>query len=170
MFTKTAALAVLALAASVAAQTPSDHIFFTNPVGDDRQYQAGANETFSWQTACVAPSSLISSTPTKAAVQLMNADDSDMAFFLEDITTIDCSKNSGNNYWVVPDKYSSTTLLSLKIALDEGSAYSGKFTIKGGKATPTTAPDADKPASGASIVAPVLSGAAAAVAAAALLL
>ncbi|KAF9183232.1 hypothetical protein BGZ50_004386, partial [Haplosporangium sp. Z 11] len=165
MFTKTAALAILALAASVAAQTPNNHISFTNPVGENRQYQAGANETFSWQTACVPPANLTSSTPTKVAVHLLNADDSDKAYYLDDVTTIDCTKSSGNEYWIIPDKYSPTTLLSLRIVLDQGSAYSGKFTIKGGKSsTPTTPSDAE-PTSGAGVVAPVLSGAAAVIAA-----
>ncbi|KAF9989063.1 hypothetical protein BGZ75_007745 [Mortierella antarctica] len=158
MHFKTAALAALALVASVSAQTPN-HTYFTNPVGDGQIYKAGSTETFSWNLACVPPSTFTSATPSNVSVVLVNSTNTNNAFYLMDVATIDCTKTSGNTQWTVPDKYDSTTLFSLKIVLSQD-VYSSKFTISGGKTTPpptTTSP----PTSGAKSLVPVLSSVAA---------
>ncbi|KAF9937635.1 hypothetical protein BGZ67_001036 [Mortierella alpina] len=158
MHFKTAALAALALVASVSAQTPN-HTYFTNPVGDGQIYKAGSTETFSWNLACVPPSTFTSATPSNVSVVLVNSTNTNNAFYLMDVATIDCTKTSGNTQWTVPDKYDSTTLFSLKIVLSQD-VYSSKFTISGGKTTPpptTTNP----PTSGAKSLVPVLSSVAA---------
>ncbi|KAG9324811.1 hypothetical protein KVV02_004684 [Mortierella alpina] len=165
MHFKTAALAALALVASVSAQTPN-HTYFTNPVGDGQIYKAGSTETFSWNLACVPPSTFTSATPSNVSVVLVNSTNTNNAFYLMDVATIDCTKTSGNTQWTVPDKYDSTTLFSLKIVLSQD-VYSSKFTISGGKTTPpptTTNP----PTSGAKSLVPVLSSVAAAAVAGAL--
>lgn len=166
MHFKTAALAALAFVASVSAQTPN-HTYFTNPVGDGSVYKAGSQETFSWNLACVPPSTYTSATPSNVSVVLVNSTNTNNAFFLMDIATIDCTKSSGNAQWTVPDKYDSTTLFSLKIVLSQD-VYSSKFTISGGKGTPAPAPTSPSPKSGAMSLAPVFSAVAAAAAAGAL--
>ncbi|KAG0367502.1 hypothetical protein BC939DRAFT_450023 [Gamsiella multidivaricata] len=165
MFIKSAALTVLALAASVSAQTPN-HTYFTNPVTDGLNYVAGQTATFSWALACVSPSTYTSTTPTQVPVQLLNSTNSNNAFYLADVTTIDCTKSQGNTQWSVPDKFGTSGLFSLKIVFDGGNAaYSGRFTIssKDAPATPsaTAAPTATSKPSGANVLVPVLSGAAA---------
>ncbi|KAG0353646.1 hypothetical protein BC939DRAFT_469408 [Gamsiella multidivaricata] len=176
MFIKSASLALVALAAAtVSAQTPN-HTFFTNPITDDMVYEAGANTTFSWQMACVAPSTATSTTPTKVEVQLVNSTDTNNAFFLETITYIDCSKSSGNPAWVVPDRSGANVLYSLKIVLEPTPVYSGKFKInsKSAPAPSSSAPsaggsDTTKPSAAGSLV-PALTGAVALVASAAAML
>ncbi|KAF9358503.1 hypothetical protein BGX26_001598 [Mortierella sp. AD094] len=94
MFIKSAAIAALAFAASVASQTVPNHTYFTNPVGDSMVFTAGKNITFSWAKTCVAPSDSVSTTPTAAKVQLINSNNSTNAYFVADVTTIDCQNNS----------------------------------------------------------------------------
>ncbi|CAO3563403.1 unnamed protein product [Mortierella alpina] len=166
MLFKTAALAALALAASVSAQTPN-HTYFTNPVGDGQIYKAGSTETFSWNMACVPPSTYTSATPSNVSVVLVNSTNTNNAFFLMEVATIDCTKTSGNTQWTVPDKYDSTTLFSLKIVLSQD-VYSSKFTISGGKGNPPPPTTTNPPANSAKALVPVLSSVAAAVAAGAL--
>ncbi|KAI8352722.1 hypothetical protein B0O80DRAFT_499416 [Mortierella sp. GBAus27b] len=152
------------------------HTYFTNPVGDGQSYNAGDNTTFSWQLKCVAPNTYVSANPSAVSVQLVNSTNSNNAFFLAEVTTIDCTKDQGNNYWVVPEKYGdNTSLFSLKIVFDGGNAaYSGRFNIKS-KGSPVTPPTTNpsnpsgKPSS-ANAVVPALSGLAAAAAAAMALL
>ncbi|KAF9939999.1 hypothetical protein BGZ65_008618 [Modicella reniformis] len=129
LFIKSSALAVLALAASVSAQM--NHTYFTNPVGEGQVYTAGDNTTFSWQLKCVSPNIYISSNPSKVSVELVNSTNSNNAYFLAEITTIDCTQNQGNTNWVIPAKYGDgTSLFSLKMVFDRGNtAYSGRFTI-----------------------------------------
>ncbi|KAF8927350.1 hypothetical protein EDD21DRAFT_392333 [Dissophora ornata] len=167
MFIKSVAVAALALAASVSAQTPN-HTYFTNPVTDGLAYTVGENATFSWEMACVSPSTYTSTTPTKVPVQLLNSTNSNNAFFLAQVATIDCSQAQGNNNWVVPSAYGTSGYFSLKIVFDNNNAaYSGRFTINSASSTATTtaATATTTKASGASsMVAPLLSGAAAVVA------
>ncbi|KAF9579553.1 hypothetical protein BGW38_004140 [Lunasporangiospora selenospora] len=140
MFFKSVSIAALAFAVVVYSQdTPLNRTTFTNPVGDNMVYTSGENATFSWQTSCVSPSIWTSQTPSKVAVQLVNSTNSNNAFYLQDVTTIDCSKTQGNNYWQVPGKYDSNTLFSLKIVLDQGNVYSGRFYIRS-KDTPSASP------------------------------
>ncbi|KAG0303460.1 hypothetical protein BGZ98_006637 [Dissophora globulifera] len=172
MFIKSAAVAALALVASVSAQTPN-HTYFTNPVGDGMVYTVGDNATFSWQTACVAPSTFTSATPTKVPVQLLNATNSDLAFFLADVGTIDCTQSQGNQQWTIPGNFGTSGLFSLKLVFDNNNvAYSGRFSIKSNSpAPPAQTTGASAPGkSAANVVAPLLSGAAAAVAGALLFL
>ncbi|KAG0314290.1 hypothetical protein BGZ99_008231 [Dissophora globulifera] len=152
-----------------------NHTYFTSPVGFDMVYTEGANETFSWQMACVAPGDSTSATPTTVEVQLIDSTDTNKAFYLEKITTIDCTKSQGNTAWTIPKpKGGADTLYSLKIIIDPTPAYSGKFKILP-KDAPAPAPAPSTPAgntnkqSGAGALAPVLSGAALVASAAVLL-
>lgn len=162
MFIESTALATIVLAVSIfAQQVPLDHTYFTNPVGDDHIYTAGDNTTFSWELKCVPPNTYVSANPTQVPVQLVNSTNSNLAYFLDDVTTIDCTKDKGNNNWIVSDKYADgTSLFSLKIVFDGGNAaYSGRFTIKP-KASPSgptpTTPSHSPNSAGA--IAPVLVG------------
>ncbi|KAF8918782.1 hypothetical protein BGZ58_004793, partial [Dissophora ornata] len=166
MFIKSTSIAVVALvaAATVSAQTP-DHTYFTNPVTDGLSYNEGDNATFSWQMACVTPSTSTSTTPTAVQVQLINSTDTNNAFYLAPVTTIDCSKSQGNNAWIVPTG-DANTLYSLKIVLDPTPIYSGKFKIvsKSSSTTTTTttttgSTTAAKSAAG-TLTAPFMTGAA----------
>ncbi|KAF9956525.1 hypothetical protein BGZ72_002696 [Mortierella alpina] len=166
MHFKTAALTALALIASVSAQTPN-HTYFTNPVGDGQIYKAGSQETFSWNMACVPPSTYTSPNPSNVSVVLVNSTNTNNAFYLMDVATIDCTKSSGNTQWTVPDKYDSSSLFSLKIVLSQD-VYSSKFTISGGKTAPGQPTASTPPTSGAKSLVPVLSSVAAAAVAGAL--
>ncbi|KAI1310231.1 hypothetical protein EDD11_003877 [Mortierella claussenii] len=182
MFIKSTAVAILALAASVSAQTPAlNHTYFTNPVTDGLSYPQGSSQTFSWSLPCTAPSTWVAKDPTQVNVELLNSNDPNNAFYLQKVTTIDCSKTSGNVQWTVPSDVGTDGFFSLRIAIDTATAtqnaYSGRFhiTAPGGKpASPSTTGSQPAPTTGgksaANSVAPVLSGAAAVVAAAALLL
>ncbi|KAF9093108.1 hypothetical protein BGX29_010081 [Mortierella sp. GBA35] len=169
-------VASLAVAATVLAQTPGvpNHIYFTDPVSaptdTSRIYQAGKNITFSWSSSCTT-GDWIAPDPTKVPVQLVNSTDSNAVIFLKEVTQINCSGAVGNNYWVVPDEWANSGIIfSLRMMLGSQQAFSGKFQIKsdakpapgpsGAGPNPTGTPDATK-GSGASVVAPVLSGAAA---------
>ncbi|KAF9166090.1 hypothetical protein BGX21_001329 [Mortierella sp. AD011] len=133
MFIKSAAIAALAFAASVASQSVPNHTYFTNPVGNDMVYTAGKNITFSWAKTCVSPSDSVSTTPTAAKVQLINSNNSTNAYFVADVTTIDCQNSAqGNTYWVVPTDLDPSSFYSLQIVLTPTNAYSGKFKVNGG--------------------------------------
>ncbi|KAF9993292.1 hypothetical protein BGZ80_002489 [Entomortierella chlamydospora] len=173
MYIKSTLVAALAFAASVSAQAKT---VFTSPVGGSQVYSAGSNQTFTWLNNCVAPSNLTATDPTKVPVQLLNATVATNAFFLKAITTVDCSTgNQGNVAWTVPTLDNYDGLFSLQMVFIQGNAYSGSFKITPpAGTTTTTAPPATTttapPSSGANGVAPALSGAAAAVAVAAMLL
>ncbi|KAG0051709.1 hypothetical protein BGZ83_003378 [Gryganskiella cystojenkinii] len=130
---KSASLALLALvaAATVSAQTPN-HTYFTSPLdAAPVTYKGGDKVYFSWNTACVAPSSTwVAADPKAAEVQLVNSNNSTNAFYVAPVTTIDCTANQGNTQWTVPeDKADPNTFYSLKIILGNDAAYSGKFKI-----------------------------------------
>ncbi|KAF9092128.1 hypothetical protein BGX23_004577 [Mortierella sp. AD031] len=132
MFIKTAALALLAFIATttstVSAQVPK-HTHFTNPVDGTAVYISGTNTTFSWNTACVKPSTAVSTGSSRSIeVQLVNSNDPNAAFFVAPVTTIDCSKSSGNDYWVVPEVDNNEAFYSLRIMLNRP-IYSGRFKI-----------------------------------------
>ncbi|KAF9192759.1 hypothetical protein BGZ51_004927 [Haplosporangium sp. Z 767] len=165
MFVKSATLAALAFAAAVSAQGTPNHTHFTNPVGESQVFTAGENSTFSWAFACVAPSTFTSPTPQKVDVQLLNAKDPNNAFFLAPVTTIDCSKSSGNEPWTVPVREDGPdAIYSLKIVLSEP-VYSGRFKIVSKNApapapAPSSGAGADNKQNAAGALAPVLTGAA----------
>ncbi|KAF9964500.1 hypothetical protein BGZ70_006353 [Mortierella alpina] len=166
MFAKSVSLAVVALAATVAAQvaTPTDHTFFTNPIGNESVYNEGDKQIFSWSKPCTPPSVWTSPSPTNVTVDLLNASDSDKAFFIGVATTIDCTKGSGNNEWTVP-KGDPNALYSLRINLVPNVVYSGKFKIvsKGAVAPPPTAssaPTTGDKGNSAGALTPALTGAA----------
>ncbi|KAF9573032.1 hypothetical protein EC968_009082 [Mortierella alpina] len=176
MFVKSISLAVVALAATVAAQVApaNDHTTFTNPIGDESVYNEGEKQIFSWNMACTPPSVWTSPTPTNVTVDLLNASDSNKAFFVSQVTTIDCTKSSGNNEWTVP-KGDANALYSLRINLVPQVVYSGKFKIVSKSApapgpAPSGAPSGDKPKSAAGSLAPALTGAALVASAAMMLL
>ncbi|KAF9923679.1 hypothetical protein BGZ65_008729, partial [Modicella reniformis] len=136
MLFKTSSLAVLAAAAAtVCAQTGvPNHTFFTSPVGEGISYVGGEKEVFSWQKACTAGDST-SMNALKTEVHLVNSNNINSAFYVDTITTIDCSKDQGNTEWVVPVALADgVTNYALKIILSPTPAYSGNFkiTTKGG--------------------------------------
>ncbi|KAF9106527.1 hypothetical protein BGX27_009125 [Mortierella sp. AM989] len=173
MYIKSALVSTLAFAASAfAAQTS-----FTNPVGGTQVYAAGSQQTFTWMTACVPPNGLTAVDPKKVAVQLLNATVNTNAYFLDHITTVDCSTaNQGNVPWTVPNNLPTYDgLFSLQMVFKENNAYSGSFKIipPGGVAPgPGPTPNDPNPApSGAGNIAPLaFAGTAAAVIASAMLL
>ncbi|KAF9348971.1 hypothetical protein BGX26_012680 [Mortierella sp. AD094] len=174
MYIKSTLVAALAFAASVSAQAKT---VFTSPVGGDLVYAAGSKQTFTWLNNCVAPSNFTATDPTKVQVQLLNSTNSNNAFFVTSITTVNCSTgNQGNVPWIVPTLDSYEGLFSLEMVFIQGNAYSGSFKISppGGATTSAPAPAATTataaPKSGANGVAPALSGAAVVIAAAAMLL
>ncbi|KAF9947490.1 hypothetical protein BGZ72_010519 [Mortierella alpina] len=179
MFVKSVSLAVVALAAAVSAQvaTPTDHTFFTSPIGNDNVYNEGEKQIFSWVKPCTAPSVWTSATPTNVSVDLLNASNTNQAFFIGVATYIDCTKAQGNNEWVVPAPNSPdpNALYSLRINLTPDVVYSGKFKINS-KSAPAPAPSTgagaggDKPKSAAGALTPALTGAALAASAAMMLL
>ncbi|KAF9140675.1 hypothetical protein BGX30_006159 [Mortierella sp. GBA39] len=173
MLAKTIIVATLALAATVQAVVPN-HTHFNDPVSADGDlstvYVAGGNYTFSWSTSC-ASGEVIAPNPTAVEIQLVKADNPNLATLVASLGTMDCSGASGHNDWVPPtSEADSGHIYSLRLILGTKDVYSGKFLIKskeaaskpatpsGGAASPsaTTAKG-----SGASIVAPVLAGAAA---------
>ncbi|KAG0238831.1 hypothetical protein BGX31_003157 [Mortierella sp. GBA43] len=182
MLFKTASLAVLAsVAATVAAQTPGtpNHTFFTSPVGDGITYEGGQKTVFSWQRVCVSGDST-STTPTATEVHLVNSNNPNGAFFVANVTTIDCTKDQGNTQWTVPpEKADGVTNYALKIILSPTAAYSGNFKIMpaggstgGSNPAPSTGSGGSTGGStggksAASSLAPVFSGVALAVSAAA---
>ncbi|KAG0083393.1 hypothetical protein BGZ92_010816 [Podila epicladia] len=109
--------------------------------------------------------------PTKVPVQLVNADDGGNAVYLADVTTIDCTKAMGNTYWTPPGTFPEVKKFALRIMLNTPQ-YSGNFAIISAPATPSTpaTTEAPKPTgSSGSILTPVLSGAAAIAASAAMM-
>ncbi|KAF9206917.1 hypothetical protein BGZ49_001581 [Haplosporangium sp. Z 27] len=158
MFVKSASLAVLALAATVAAQLPN-HTAFVNPVGDGITYQAGKNITFGWSGTCVAPSDSTATNPKAAEVQLVNSNDANNAYYVAAVTTIDCTQTQGNTPWVVPSDLDPTAFYSLKIVLSPTPAYSGKFKITGGSGSSATPSNGSTGTTTASTSTPTKSGA-----------
>ncbi|KAI1318519.1 hypothetical protein EDD11_006401 [Mortierella claussenii] len=132
MLLQSISLALLATLSSVQAQNPNapDHTYFTNPVTNDLSFPAGQNATFSWQMACIPPSTATSATPQKVDVHLVNSNDSNNAYYVAAVTTIDCTQTQGNQDWFVPDNtFEPGTFYSLKIILNPTPVYSGKFKI-----------------------------------------
>lgn len=164
MFIKSLTVAAVAVIAAVSAQTPPavpNHTYFTAPVGNSAPFIAGKNSTFSWTATCAPPSDMVAADPTKAVVQLVNAEDGNNAAFLVDITTIDCTKPSGNTYWTPPGDWPNITKFALRIVLPTPQ-YSGNFAIQSAtppatSSTPSPTPSAK---SAGSMVTPVLAGAA----------
>ncbi|KAG0026683.1 hypothetical protein BGZ81_006188 [Podila clonocystis] len=173
MFIKTLTVAAVATIAAVSAQTPTvpNHTYFTAPVGDGATFTAGKNSTFSWTASCVAPSDMTAPDPTKVPVQLVDATNGGNTVYLVDVTTIDCTKTMGNTYWTPPSEYSGVKKFALRIMLNNPQ-YSGNFAIVGGASTPSTPSTTETPkptGSAGSILTPVLSGAAAIAASAAMI-
>ncbi|KAF9933556.1 hypothetical protein FBU30_005198 [Linnemannia zychae] len=173
MLAKTIIAATLALAATVSAQVApaTNHITFTDPVGDDgsRVYIAGKNTTFGWSGSCTK-GDWIAPVPTAVSVELVNSDNSNAVQFVAEVTKFDCSGPSGNAPWVPPtDVADQGNLFSLRMRLGANDVYSGKFKIQTKTGPVTPPPSENKPSptpnappkSAANIVAPVLSGAAA---------
>ena len=106
-----------------------DHTIFTSPVGDGITYAGGSKQVFSWQNACTSGDST-SPTPAKTQVHLVNAYNPDGPFFVDTITTIDCTKENGNEMWTVPEEFADgKTNYALKIDLVPTSPYSAVFKI-----------------------------------------
>ncbi|KAF9437798.1 hypothetical protein BGZ76_011117, partial [Entomortierella beljakovae] len=106
----------------------------------------------------------VSSTPTKAKVQLINSQNSSNVFFVKDITEIDCTQTPGVANWSVPEVDDYTAFYSLQIILSPKLSYSGQFHIlpPGGAPVPApsaTGPSDAKPTSGAGSVVPALTSA-----------
>ncbi|KAF9117608.1 hypothetical protein BGW39_002023 [Mortierella sp. 14UC] len=170
MLAKTIIAASLALVATVSAQVPN-HIYFTYPIsktGDNSQImEAGKNITFSWTTSCNS-GEWIAPNPTAVAVQLVNANDASAVGFVAQVTTIDCTGNAGNNYWVPPAEYANDgNTYSLRMQIGAHDVYSGNFKIgsknapvKPSGSAPATTTPSNTPSSG-NIVTPALAGAAA---------
>ncbi|KAF9097008.1 hypothetical protein BGX29_008327 [Mortierella sp. GBA35] len=117
MFIKTAALALLAFIATttstVSAQVPKHTLHKPR-----RRHRT-----------CVKPSTAVSTGSSRSVeVQLVNSNDPNAAFFVAPVTTIDCSKSSGNDYWVVPEVDNNEAFYSLRIMLNRP-IYSGRFKI-----------------------------------------
>ncbi|KAF9376837.1 hypothetical protein CPC16_012123 [Podila verticillata] len=164
MFIKSLTVAAVAAIAAVSAQTGvPNHTYFTAPVGNSPPFIVGKNSTFSWTSTCVPPSDMTAVDPTKAVVQLVNSEDGNNAAFLADITTIDCTKPSGNVYWTPPGDFPTVTKFALKIMLATPQ-YSGNFVIQAATPPASTAPATTSPTpvskSAGSMVTPVLAGAA----------
>ncbi|KAK3829611.1 MAG: hypothetical protein JOS17DRAFT_748813 [Linnemannia elongata] len=174
MLAKTIIAATLALAATVQAVVPN-HTYFTDPVSADGDlstvFEAGKNQTFSWSTSC-ASGEVIAPNPAAVEIQLIKADNPLTASLVSVLGTMDCTGASGHNNWVPPtSEADSGHIYSLRLIIGAKDVYSGKFLIKSkeGMSKPATPsggaanPAASTPTkgSGASIVAPVLAGAAA---------
>ncbi|KAF9100603.1 hypothetical protein BGX29_006419 [Mortierella sp. GBA35] len=140
------ALAAAAIAtSSVVSAQGLNHISFTQPVGDGISYVAGTNQTFSWTTACTAPSSLVSATPNATEVDFMDSNNIDNAFFVKKVGTIDCTKSVGNLVWTVPAD-TKPGVYALQFLLTPNNAYSGRFNV--------TAPGGSSPNNGGGSSAP----------------
>ncbi|KAH7047843.1 hypothetical protein BKA57DRAFT_463484 [Linnemannia elongata] len=172
MLAKTIIAATLALAATVQAAVPN-HIYFTDPVSaaDDTSavFEAGRNYTFSWSTSCTTGDA-IAPNPTAVEVQLVKADSPNQASLVAVLGTLDCTGPSGHNPWVPPTSEADNGhIYSLRLVVGAKDVYSGRFQIKSKDAIskPSATGGAANPAattpgkSGASIVTPVLAGAAA---------
>ncbi|GJJ74124.1 hypothetical protein EMPS_06482 [Entomortierella parvispora] len=144
-----ALLAFVAAATSVSAQTGlPNRTYFTNPLDmtPPLVYNTGDEVYFSWNKACVAPSEYTAANPKAAQVQLINSSNSTNAFFVADVTTIDCTAEQGNTKWTVPtDKIDPNAFYSLQIILSQP-VYSGRFKIavKGAAPPQTSAGAGDK--------------------------
>ncbi|KAF9101287.1 hypothetical protein BGX27_011539 [Mortierella sp. AM989] len=135
---KSIALAVFATVATTAAAAAAPpgastlstlpHISFTQPVGEGISYAAGTNQTFSWTTACTAPSTLLSATPSATEVDFMDSNNIDNAFFVKKVGTIDCTKGVGNLVWTVPAD-TKPGVYALQLLLTPNNAYSGRFNV-----------------------------------------
>ncbi|KAF9120842.1 hypothetical protein BGW39_011050 [Mortierella sp. 14UC] len=132
MFTKTATLTFLALIATTSpatAQQMPKHTAFTNPVDGSAIYSTGQNTTFSRTMACRQPSTAVSTGSSRDV-------------------EIDCSKERGKEYWVVPEVADNEAKYSLRIMLNRP-IYSGQFKIQakaGGSNIGETTVTADKQA------------------------
>ncbi|KAG0288478.1 hypothetical protein BGZ96_007757 [Linnemannia gamsii] len=177
MLAKTIFAATLALAATVQAAVPN-HTHFNDPVSAEGDLSlvliAGGNYTYSWSTSC-ATGEIISPNPTAVEVQLVKANTANSASLAAHIGTVDCTAASGRQTWSPPVEQANTgDAFSLRLVLGPvgGDVYSGKFLIKtkdapadkpaatsGGATNPSATPAGGK--SGASILTPVLAGAAA---------
>ncbi|KAF9900252.1 hypothetical protein EC991_007683 [Linnemannia zychae] len=133
MFIKTTTftlLALLATATTSTAQQMPKHTAFTNPVDGSAVYTTGQNTTFSWSMACRKPSTAVSTGSSRdVEVQLVNTNNPDSAFFITSVRKIDCSKERGNEYWVVPEVLDNEAKYSLRIMLNRP-IYSGQFKIQ----------------------------------------
>ncbi|KAG0300077.1 hypothetical protein BGZ98_009505 [Dissophora globulifera] len=133
------ALAAVAIAAVSAqtAETPLNHISFTQPVGDGITYVAGTNQTFSWTMACTPPSTLVSASANATEVDFMDSNNINNAFYVKKVGTIDCTKSVGNLVWTVPAD-TKPGVYALQLLLTPNNAYSGRFnvTAAGGAAAP----------------------------------
>ncbi|KAF9154869.1 hypothetical protein BG015_011735 [Linnemannia schmuckeri] len=173
MLAKTILAATLALAATVQAVVPN-HIHFNDPVSNEGDlstvYIAGGNYTFSWSTSC-ASGDVVAPNPTAVEIQLIKADNPLAASLVAVLGTMDCTGPSGHNNWSPPaSEADSGHIYSLRLIVGAKDVYSGKFLIKSKEAAskPSSASGAANSAtttpvkgSGASIVTPVLAGAAA---------
>ncbi|KAF9433753.1 hypothetical protein BGZ76_009018, partial [Entomortierella beljakovae] len=128
MYIKSAVIAALAFASSVAAQTVATT--FASPVGNNAVYAAGSKQSFTWRTNCVAPSINVANNPKAVKVQLLDNTDTNAAAFVADVTTIDCSTAGQDNIpWTVPanlTKYEGSFALVLVLTPP---VYSGSFKI-----------------------------------------
>jgi len=104
------------------------HTIFTSPVGDGIIYAGSSKQVFSWKNACTSGDST-SPTPAKTQVHLVNANNPNF-YFVDTITTIDCTKDQGNVKWTVPEEFADgKTNYALKIDLVPTSPYSAVFKI-----------------------------------------
>ncbi|KAF9090679.1 hypothetical protein BGX27_002198 [Mortierella sp. AM989] len=124
------AVAIFVLAASVSAQADFDYTHFTSPISNDGTYTAGQSATFSWEGACIAPAKYTSETPTTTPIQLYDASVPSNAFYVMELTTIDCTKSSGSGQWTVPTGLSTKTSYTLAIGLNGIFTFSGSFTVQ----------------------------------------
>jgi len=126
----------LTAAAVTAAQGSNSYIMFTNPVGSGVSFMGGDNVTFSWINPCAAPYTKVSAAPTHTEVQLIDATNPTMAFFLQTVGYIDCNVAAqGSSNWVVPPSLADPSKsFSLMIAVSPPT-YSGTFQILGSSST-----------------------------------
>ncbi|KAF9355318.1 hypothetical protein BGX26_006714 [Mortierella sp. AD094] len=133
-------LALAAVAATmVSAQSPLNHISFTQPVGEGITYVAGSTQTFSWTMACTPPSTLVSATPNATEVDFMDSNNINNAFYVKKVGTIDCTKSVGNLVWTVPAD-TKPGVYALQLLLSPNNAYSGRFNVTAPGGSPAAAP------------------------------
>ncbi|KAF9364688.1 hypothetical protein BGX34_000709, partial [Mortierella sp. NVP85] len=108
---------------------PPKHTVFTSPVGTGISYRGGSKQVFSWKNDCTSGDST-SPTPTETNVELVNVNNPNAIFYVDSITTIDCTKKQGSMRWTVPKKLADgKTKYVLRIALVPYNVYSGTFKI-----------------------------------------
>ncbi|KAF9432265.1 hypothetical protein BGZ76_011038 [Entomortierella beljakovae] len=124
MFIKYIVVAILVITSFV------EGTIFTSPIRNDLAYLAGSQQTFTWSTNCIPPSTNTSPHPKSVRAVLVDNTNPGSILYITDIATIDCSiANQNTVIWTVPNNLSNyTSIFALALDLTPPS-ISGRFKV-----------------------------------------